>query len=129
MTHVDPIGELYAELGEETLAEIVRGFYQHVAQHPLLRPMYPEEDLGPAEERLLMFLRGRLGGPPDYIEQRGHPRLRMRHMPFPIDRAARDAWMACMDLALEGVDLELQTHQTLRSFLDQVATFLINRQG
>ena len=126
---VDPIGELYAELGESTLAEIVRGFYAQVARHPLLRPMYPEEDLGPAEERLLMFLRGRLGGPADYLEQRGHPRLRMRHLPFPIDRAARDAWMACMDTALEGVDLSFRTQQALRSFLDQVATFLINRPG
>ncbi|MCA8923830.1 MAG: globin [Planctomycetes bacterium] len=124
----DPVGQLYAQLGEETLAAIVRGFYARVAEHPLLRPMYPEQDLAPAEERLLLFLRGRFGGPPDYVEQRGHPRLRMRHAPFPIDRAARDAWMACMDHALDGVELELQVQQTLRAFLDQVATFLINRR-
>ncbi|MEZ6183978.1 MAG: globin [Planctomycetota bacterium] len=123
----DPVGELYARIGEERLAAIVRGFYARVAEHPLLRPMYPEADLGPAEERLLSFLRGRLGGPQDYVERRGHPRLRMRHMPFAIDRAARDAWMACMDHGLDGVELEHADHALLRGFLDQVATFLINR--
>ena len=80
---------------------LVRAFYAQVPGDAILGPMYPAEDLPGAEERLRDFLIGRFGGPPRYIEQRGHPRLRMRHMPFVIDRDARDRWVQLMDRALD----------------------------
>src|SRR3954462_9564125 len=79
--------------GEETFRRLVHRFYQGVAADPLLRPLYPEEDLGPAEERLRLFLIQYWGGPRTYGERRGHPRLRMRHVPFRIGAAERDAWL------------------------------------
>ena len=81
---------VYAAIGEEGFARLVRGFYQQVPHDPVLGPMYPKDDLPGAEQRLRDFLVGRFGGPPRYIEERGHPRLRMRHMPFVIDGAARN---------------------------------------
>src|SRR5215831_16606069 len=80
--------------GEETFRRIVGRFYEEVAKDEMLRALYPEEDLGPAEERLRMFLMQYWGGPHTYSDQRGHPRLRMRHMPFTIGEAERDAWLA-----------------------------------
>ena len=82
--------------GHATFVKLVDVFYDGVAEDPLMRPMYPEEDLGPAKERLLMFLEQYWGGPRTYGEQRGHPRLRMRHMPFQVTPAARDAWLGHM---------------------------------
>src|SRR3546814_6384685 len=90
VTFYDEIG------GFETIRRIVDTFYQGVAEDPLLRPMYPEEDLGPAEERFTLFLIQYWGGPTTYSENRGHPRLRMRHAPFAVDRAAHDAWLKHM---------------------------------
>ena len=93
----------------------------------ILGPMYPADDLPGAEERLRDFLVGRFGGPQRYIEQRGHPRLRMRHMPFAIDRAARDRWVELMDRALDEAALDPGRAQLLREFLHGMATFMINR--
>ena len=81
--------------GEETFTRLVTAFYAGVADDPLLRPLYPDADLGPARERLTMFLVQYWGGPRDYSEQRGHPRLRMRHAPFPIGPDERDARESC----------------------------------
>jgi hemoglobin len=89
--------------------------------------MYPAHDLAAAEVRLRDFLVGRFGGPPRYIEQRGHPRLRMRHMPFAIDRAARDRWMELMSRALDQAALDAEAAALLREFLGAMATFMINR--
>jgi hemoglobin len=94
----------------------------------ILGPMYPPHDMAGAEQRLRDFLVGRFGGPSRYVEQRGHPRLRMRHMPFAIDQRARDRWIALMDRALDEVELPADVTALMREFLAQVATFMINRQ-
>jgi hemoglobin len=89
--------------------------------------MYPRDDLEGAEERLRDFLIGRFGGPARYVERRGHPRLRMRHMPFAIDQAARDRWVRNMDRALDESELPEDVTAVLREFFHSVATFLRNR--
>jgi hemoglobin len=119
---------LYAIIGEEGFSRLIRAFYRQVPDDEILGPMYPAEDLIGAEQRLRDFLVMRFGGPPRYAEQRGHPRLRMRHMPFPIDQKARDRWMKLMEQALAETGLPDQVAETLRQFFDGTATFMINRQ-
>jgi hemoglobin len=119
---------LYAIIGEEGFSLLIRAFYRQVPDDEILGPMYPAEDLIGAEQRLRDFLVMRFGGPPRYAEQRGHPRLRMRHMPFPIDQKARDRWMKLMQQALAETGLPDQVAETLRQFFDGTATFMINRQ-
>jgi hemoglobin len=119
--------EVYAAIGEDGFARLVRAFYAQVPGDDVLGPMYPADDLGGAEERLRDFLIGRFGGPPRYIEQRGHPRLRMRHAPFHIDAAARNRWVMLMDRALEGARLSEGATSLLREFFHSTATFMINR--
>ena len=98
-------GQIYGEIGEEGFERLVRAFYAQVPGDDVLGPMYPADDLPGAEERLKEFLVGRFGGPQRYIEQRGHPRLRMRHMPFKLDQRARDRWVQLMEHALEEAQL------------------------
>lgn len=119
--------QVYERIGEEGFARLVRAFYAQVPTDEVLGPMYPPEDLAGAEERLRDFLVGRFGGPPRYVEQRGHPRLRMRHMPFAISQLARDRWMALMERALQEAQLPPDVTGLMREFLGQVATFMINR--
>ena len=119
--------DVYAIIGEEGFARLIRTFYAQVPGDPILGPMYPAEDLAGAEERLRDFLIGRFGGPQRYIEQRGHPRLRMRHMPFAIDTAARNQWVMLMDRALEQAQLPDEVTSLLREFFHGVATFMINK--
>jgi hemoglobin len=88
--------------------------------------LYPPHDLEGAEQRLRDFLVGRFGGPPRYVEARGHPRLRMRHMPFVVDEAARNRWVALMDRALDETQLPEDVTTQLREFFHSVATFLRN---
>ena len=121
--------DVYNRIGEDGFARLVRAFYAQVPGDEVLGPMYPREDLAGAEERLRDFLIGRFGGPPRYIEQRGHPRLRMRQMPFTIDTAARDRWVANMDRALDQADLPDDVATLLREFFHSTATFMINRPG
>ena len=120
-------GEIYGQIGEEGFARLVAAFYKQVPGDDILGPMYPADDLHGAEERLRDFLVGRFGGPPRYIEQRGHPRLRMRHMPFAIDSAARNQWVMLMDRALDESKLPDEVTALLREFFHGVATFMINR--
>jgi hemoglobin len=121
---------VYAAVGgEETFRLLVERFYAGVATDPVLRPLYPEEDLSGAEERLRMFLIQYWGGPSTYSERRGHPRLRMRHMPFAIDSAARDAWLRHMREALESLRLPTAYEQTLWSYLTSAAESLRNAPG
>ena len=122
------IEEIYSRIGEEGFARLVRRFYAQVPGDEILGPMYPKHDLDGAEIRLRDFLIGRCGGPPRYVEQRGHPRLRMRHAPFVIDQRARDRWMQLMDRALAEADLPSEVTTPLREFLDGVATFMVNRE-
>lgn len=118
---------VYELIGEEGFARLVGAFYRQVPADDILGKMYPPGDLPGAEERLRDFLVGRFGGPQRYIERRGHPRLRMRHMPFHINRAARDRWMALMDNAFAEAKLPADAEQFLREFLSQMATFMINQ--
>lgn len=113
--------------GEDGFARLVAAFYRRVPDDPVLGPMYPEGDLAGAEARLRDFLVYRFGGPPRYIEERGHPRLRMRHAPFPVDRRARDRWVELMEAALVEACLEPAIDELLRSFFAETATFLVNR--
>lgn len=119
--------EVFERIGEEGFARLVRAFYAQVPDDELLGPMYPLDDLQGAEERLRDFLIGRFGGPPRYMERRGHPRLRMRHMPFTIDAAARDRWVRNMDRALDDAGLPEDVTALLRDFFHNTATFLRNR--
>lgn len=118
---------MYATIGEDGFSRLIRAFYAQVPTDPILGPMYPKDDLAGAEARLRDFLIGRFGGPQRYIEQRGHPRLRMRHMPFAIDKAARNRWVTLMDRALQEAHLPDEVTLLLREFFHGVATFMINR--
>ena len=118
---------VYSAIGEDGFARLVRGFYKQVPDDPVLGPMYPGDDLPGAEQRLRDFLIGRFGGPPRYVEERGHPRLRMRHMPFAIDGEARNRWVALMDRALDEAALPPDVSAVLRGFFHSTATFLRNR--
>jgi hemoglobin len=113
--------------GEATFRRLVHHFYLGVAEDPLLRPLYPDEDLTEAEERLRMFLVQYWGGPRTYSEQRGHPRLRMRHAPFAVTPAARDAWLAHMRAAVESLRLPAELEETLWTYLTGAAFSLVNR--
>jgi hemoglobin len=121
-------GELYGLIGEEGFTRLVSAFYLRVPNDEILGPMYPADDLAGAEQRLRDFLIFRFGGPSRYLEQRGHPRLRMRHFPFPITQAARDRWMFLMTAAIEEAKLPPEVAGLLRSFFDGTASFLINRE-
>lgn len=115
--------------GESTFRRLVEKFYEGVAQDPVLRPLYPEEDLGPAADRLRMFLVQYWGGPGTYSQQRGHPRLRMRHVHFAIGERERDAWLAHMRVALDTVDLAPAYEQVLWDYLSSAADSLRNLPG
>ena len=112
--------------GEAVFTRIIGRFYEEVAKDEVLRPLYPEEDLGPAEERLRMFLMQYWGGPHTYSEQRGHPRLRMRHAPFSIGPIERDAWLRCMRIAVDEADLSDDHRRQLWAYLEMAANSLMN---
>lgn len=112
--------------GEPTFRTLVKRFYRLVAEDPVLRPVYPEEDLSGATERLTLFLIQYWGGPATYSEQRGHPRLRMRHLPFAIGQAERDAWLANMTAAVESLDLAPAVRKALLDYFDTASTAMIN---
>lgn len=115
--------------GEPTFRRLVRRFYEGVAEDPVLRPMYPEEDLGPAEERMRLFLMQYWGGPRTYSENRGHPRLRMRHAPFQVDQAAHDAWLRRMRTAVDELELEPDHERQLWDYLVYAAASMVNTAG
>ncbi|HEX7105537.1 MAG TPA: globin [Acidothermaceae bacterium] len=115
--------------GAPTFRRLVHRFYQGVADDPLLRPMYPEPDLAGAEERLRMFLEQYWGGPHTYSERRGHPRLRMRHVPYKIGFAERDAWLRHMRDAIDELALPAQLDATLWRYLTSAADSLVNDLG
>ncbi|GAB2516789.1 globin [Paramicrobacterium agarici] len=112
--------------GHETFAKLAHEFYRGVAADPVLTPMYPEEDLGPAEVRLRMFLEQYWGGPTTYSETRGHPRLRMRHVPYKVNPDARDRWLRHMRAAVDTLDLSPMHEATLWDYLERAAHALVN---
>lgn len=112
--------------GSPTFALLAKKFYEGVAGDEVLKPMYPEEDLGPAEERLRMFLEQYWGGPSTYQELRGHPRLRMRHAPFKINPEARDRWLAHMREAVDSLELAPLHEAELWDYLQRAAYAMLN---
>jgi hemoglobin len=124
----EPVTFYEAVGGAPTFRKLVARFYEGVATDPLLRPMYPEEDLGPAEDRLRMFLEQYWGGPTTYSEQRGHPRLRMRHFPFKVDPAARDAWLSHMRVAVDELELPPLYAAELWDYLVRAAHSMVNSE-
>lgn len=112
--------------GEETFRRIVARFYAEVAADEILRPMYPEQDLGPAEDRLRLFLIQYWGGPHTYSDNRGHPRLRMRHAPFEVGPLQRDAWLRCMRIAVDEAGLSEEHRAQLWNYLEMAANSMVN---
>jgi len=123
-----PEDQVYATIGDEGFHRLISAFYRRIPGDDILGPMYPANDMAGAEARLRNFLIFRFGGPPTYIEERGHPRLGMRHAPFPVDIHARNRWMEIMTAALEETALPPEADAVLRQFFEHVATFLINRK-
>jgi hemoglobin len=119
--------EIYSRVGDDGFQRLIAAFYRQVPQDDVLGPMYPAHDLAGAEQRLRDYLIYRFGGPQKYIEERGHPRLRGRHMPFAISKAARDRWMLLMDRALMEADLPAEAVRPIREFFDNMSTFMINQ--
>mgnify|MGYP001124675033 CR=1 FL=1 len=119
--------EIYDVVGEEGFRRLVAAFYRQVPNDDILGPMYPADDLEGAEERLRDFLVGRFGGPQRYIARRGHPRLRMRHLPFPIDPRARDRWIELMSRALDEAEFPAEVQAVMRPYFEATATAMINR--
>lgn len=113
--------------GEPTFRKLVGRFYAGVEGDPVLRAVYPEEDLSGATERLTLFLIQYWGGPTTYSDQRGHPRLRMRHQPFAIGRVERDAWMRHMTAAIDSLDFAPGVRKELVDYFESASTAMINR--
>ncbi len=122
-----PGDSFYAQVGgHETFVALVSRFYEGVAEDPVLRALYPEEDLGPAEVRLRMFLEQYFGGPNTYSQQRGHPRLRMRHVPYAVTPDQRDRWMRHMLAAMDSLDLPEAHDAAMRDYFRRAADMLVN---
>ncbi len=115
--------------GVDFFVRLVDRFYDGVQADPLLLPLYPPDDMDGAKERLALFLVQFWGGPTTYSDERGHPRLRMRHAPFAIDPAARARWLQLMNRALDEAALPADADALLREFFAAVATMMINRPG
>jgi hemoglobin len=113
--------------GEETFARLVAAFYEGVESDPVLRPLYPE-DLTESRENLALFLAQYFGGPPRYTEKRGHPRLRMRHLPFAIGPRERDAWLAHMERAVDTAAVPSPAREAMLDYFRRAADFLVNRE-
>lgn len=114
--------------GDETFQQLVDVFYERVERDPLLRPMFPA-DLEPGKQRQYLFLTQFFGGPPRYNEQRGHPRLRLRHSPFPIDEAARNRWLEHMLVAVDETGIDEPMRGIMRSYFERASAMLVNRAG
>jgi hemoglobin len=113
--------------GDAFFADLTSQFYAVVATDPILRPMYPDEDMKGAAQRLQWFLSQYWGGPTTYQENRGHPRLRMRHSQFTIGIAARDAWLRAMKTAVDGVEIKEELKEQLWDYLEMAADAMVNQ--
>ena len=122
------MSSFYEEIGGEAFfADLTAQFYAQVAIDPILRPMYPDTDLKAAATRLQWFLEQYWGGPTTYQENRGHPRLRMRHSEFHINLAAHDAWLKAMRAAVDGVEMKPEHKEQLWGYLEMAAAAMINQ--
>jgi hemoglobin len=119
--------EIYSVIGEDGFSRLIAAFYRQVPLDPVLGELYPKDDLAGAEQRLRDFLIFRFGGPQRYIEQRGHPRLRMRHAPFAVDAAARDHWLQLMRNALAETALPKEAAAVLWAYFEPTAKAMMNR--
>ena len=115
--------------GKEFFSSLVKDFYQEIITDPILKPMYPEDDIDGAIERLTLFLMQYWGGPTTYSDQRGHPRLRMRHAQFPIDFAARDTWLKNMEIALGKQTISDENRTKLWNYLMMAADSMVNTRS
>lgn len=125
--HLDD--RIYDVIGEDGFNRLCAGFFRRVPVDDVLNTIYPMDDLEGAEHRLREFLVQRFGGPHRYSEERGEPRLRARHMPYAVDRLARDRWVQRMEEAMLECDFDEHINTVLRAFFDSAATFMINRDG
>ncbi len=123
------VHEICDRLGEARLAEVVAAFYRRVPEDDVLGPMYPDGDFAGAETRLCSFLVYRFGGAADYLEQRGHPRLRIRHAPFPVTSQARDRWVQLMEAAVSECEIPREVADVMNQFFTATASFLMNSPG
>ena len=121
--------EIIEQIGEQGLTDLAAAFYRRMREDDLVGSMYPKDDWEGSEERFRDFLVYRFGGSPKYIEERGHPRLRMRHMPFKVDTAARDRWMEIMTASMEELDIPSPAREALTDFFTQTADFMRNAEG
>ena len=118
---------IFQLLGEQGITRLTAAFYQRVKTDDVLGPMYPADDWEGSEKRLRDFLLFRIGGVPRYLEERGHPRLRMRHMPFAIGERERDRWLELMGAAMEETGVPAEARLWLERFFAQVADFMRNQ--
>ncbi len=116
----------FERIGQDNLKQLIAFFYEEVKENEILRPMY-HGDMEAAERRLFLFMVQYLGGPATYSERRGHPRLRMRHMVFPIDEKAKEEWLNCMHKAMDKIEIDPESKQYLWNYFVQTANFLKNR--
>ena len=121
--------DIFGLIGEDGFTRLTAAFYRRIPRDEILGPMYPGGDMAGAEERLRDFLIFRFGGPTSYLEKRGHPRLRMRHAPFPIGMEARNRWMEIMTNAMIETALPIEVNAVLWEFFNGTASFLMNRQA
>lgn len=113
--------------GQDTFERLCEAFYRRVETDAVLRPLYPDEDLSEAREKLALFLTQFFGGPEHYSQRRGHPRLRARHLPFAIGRRERDVWVTHMLAALDETGIQEPAYSHIKQYFEQAATFLINK--
>ena len=119
--------DVYPAIGEEGFERLIGAFYRQIPNDEVLGSMYRNGDFAGAQKRLRDFLIFRFGGPQRYLEERGHPRLRMRHAPFDVTPAARDRWMQLMENALTETEMPADAKQILRAYFESAATAMINR--
>lgn len=120
--------DVYSAIGEEGFEKLIAAFYRQVPEDEVLGPLYPSDDLAGAEKRLRDFLIFRFGGPQRYVEERGHPRLRMRHAPFPVNDLARQHWLQLMDRALTETAIPDEAKNILRTYFESTAAAMMNQR-
>lgn len=120
--------EIFEQLGEDGIGALMAAFYRRVRTDDLIGPLYPDDDWEGSEQRLRDFMLYRCGGPPRYLESRGHPRLRMRHLPFSIGIAERDRWITLMGVAMDETRVPSPSREMLDTFFRQTADFMRNRE-